>query len=96
MRWAYLGVIEFVLTVTIIALAAEEAITATTGMDRLEALGDVFFWLGVAFATTGLAAAGVGWRRGAGASRGFITLAIGAILYGLAAVAFSLAVRAAR
>jgi hypothetical protein len=46
-RWRALSLIEILLTVTIVALAAEEAITATTQGDRFEALGDVFFWLGL-------------------------------------------------
>ena len=66
------------MTVTIVALAAEEAITATTHMDRFDALGDIL------------------WRTGSGGRRGgVLSLAIGTTLYGLAAIAFSLAVRAA-
>lgn len=95
-RWGALSLLEFFLTVTIVALAAEEAITATTQADRFDALGDVFFWLGLSFTTAGLGATGVLWRKGSGGSRGrLLSLAIGTILYGLAAIAFSLAVRAA-
>jgi hypothetical protein len=95
-RWSIISLLEFFLTVTIVAIAAEEAVTATTQMDRFDALGDIFFWLGLAFTTGGLGAAGVLWRTGSGGSRGrFLSLAIGTTLYGLAAIAFSLAVRAA-
>jgi hypothetical protein len=90
-----LGALGFFLTVTIVAIAAEEAITATTRMDRFEALGDVFFWLGLFFTTAGLGATGAVWRKGSGGSGGGgLSLAIGTILYGLASIAFSLAVRA--
>jgi hypothetical protein len=93
-RWGALSLLELFLTVTIVAIAAEEAITATTQTDRLSALGDVFFWLGLFFTAGGLGAAGVLSRKGY--SRGGVfSLAIGIILYGLAAIAFSLAVRAA-
>jgi hypothetical protein len=90
-----LGLVGFLLTVTIVAIAAEEAITATTQMGRFEALGDVFFWLGLAFTLTGLAAGGALWRGGAGGRGGRGSLAIGTVLYGLAAIAFSFAVRSA-
>jgi hypothetical protein len=44
--------------------------------------------------TGGLGAAGVLWRKGSGGPRGgVLLLAIGTVLYGLAAIAFSLAVR---
>lgn len=95
-RWGALHLLELFLTVTIVAIATEEAITATTQMDRFVALGDVFFWLGLFFAAGGLGTAGVLWRRGSGSARGGApSLAIGTVLYGLAAIAFSLAVRAA-
>src|SRR5213592_2833787 len=42
-RWGALSLLEFFLTVTIVALAPEEAITATTQMDRFDALGDMSF-----------------------------------------------------
>ena len=84
---------EFFLTVTIIAFAVEEAFTATTGMDRAEALGDVFFWLGVACTGFGVAPSGAGYIRG-GISRGpFRSPALATLFYGLALVAFSIVVR---
>lgn len=92
-RWGALHLIEFFLTVSIVAIAAEEAITATTQADRFEALGDVCFWLGLFFATGGLGGVLVLRRRGS--RTGVFPLAVGTVLYGLAAIAFSLAVRAA-
>jgi hypothetical protein len=93
-RWGgAISLLEFFLTVTIVAIAAEEALTATTQTDRLVALGDVFFWLGFFFAAGGLGAAGLLSRRGT--RGGALSFAIGALLYGLAAIAFALAVRAA-
>ncbi len=92
LRWAILGIVGFFLTVTIVAFAAVEAITATTGMARMDALGDVFFWLGMGFSGIGVASTGSSLARGQGSSGS--RLGIATLLFGLAAIAYSLAVRA--
>lgn len=93
MRWAaILGILGFFLTVTIVAFAAVEAITATTGMARMDALGDVFFWLGMGFSGVGVASTGTSLARGQGPSG--LRLGIPTLLFGLAAIAYGLAVRA--
>jgi hypothetical protein len=92
-RWpAILGIAGFFLTVTIVAFAAVEAITATTGMSRMDALGDVFFWLGMGFSGVGVVSTGSGVARGQLSSG--IRIGIPTLLFGLAAIAYSLAVRA--
>jgi hypothetical protein len=91
-RWpAILGIAGFFLTVTIVAFLVVEAITATTGMSRMEALGDVFFWLGVGFSGVGVASTGSSVARGQWSSAG--RLGIPTLLFGLAAIAYSLAAR---
>jgi len=90
--WVILGALEVVLLLAIIAFAVEEAVVATTGVDRATAVGEVFFWLGFLFSGGGLATAGAAYRTGAGATR-IWTFAIPAILFGVALIAFSLAIR---
>lgn len=87
--WGIVGIVGFFLTVTIVAFAAVEAITATTGMARMDASGDVFFWLGMGFSGVGVASTGSNFARGQVSRLGISTL-----LFGLAAIAYSLAVRA--